>query len=150
MAMDPKFKEEVSSLISKYNVPQTSINGLKKDLSSPLKVLLLDVRESDEYNISHLKNALHIPSSSFSLKALPAKVKDYEKIIVYCSAGYRSAKVAKVLRENGLKAYGLFGGIFEWNNQGLPIYNSKNQKTDRIHTFNKSWSKWVTKGKKVY
>jgi len=44
----------------------------------------------------------------------------------------------------------LYGGIFEWVNEGGEIRNSKNQPTDSVHTYSKSWSIWLEKGIKVY
>ena len=44
----------------------------------------------------------------------------------------------------------LFGGIFEWKNNGFKVYDSINTVTENVHIFSKEWSKWLTKGEKVY
>jgi len=44
----------------------------------------------------------------------------------------------------------LYGGIFEWVNQGNPIVNEKGKVTETIHAYNEAWGVWLTKGVKVY
>ena len=34
-------------------------------------------------------------------------------------------------------------------NNDLKVYNSEGE-TDDVHAFSKEWSKWLTKGKKIY
>ena len=41
----------------------------------------------------------------------------------------------------------LFGSIFEWVNQELPVENSKDEIVKKVHTYNWMWSKWVNKDK---
>ena len=71
--------------------------------------------------------------------------------MVYCSLGVRSEDIAEQLKKAGYnKVKNLYGGIFEWKNNGFPIYNLENKETDSIHTFSMKWSKWLKKGIKVY
>jgi len=44
----------------------------------------------------------------------------------------------------------LYGGIFQWKNDGFDVVNNQSMVTDSVHTYNKSWSKWLVKGVKVY
>jgi 3-mercaptopyruvate sulfurtransferase SseA len=75
--------------------------------------------------------------------------KDTE-IIVYCSVGFRSGSVAKKLIKNGYtNVLNLYGGLFEWSNQELPLVDNDGKPTLKIHTYNKKWGKWVEKGEKV-
>ncbi len=72
-------------------------------------------------------------------------------IIVYCSVGYRSERVGEKLKSAGFKnVKNLYGGIFQWVNEGHPVVNKKDHWTDSVHTYNKNWSQWLTKGIKVY
>ena len=72
-------------------------------------------------------------------------------IIVYCSVGYRSEKITKKLNKMGYKnVSNLYGGIFEWVNQGHKVYDDKNNNTLKVHTYNKRWSKWLRRGVKIY
>jgi rhodanese-related sulfurtransferase len=111
---------------------------------------ILDTRENKEFDVSHIKNARNVGFLWFDMR----KVYDIPKdatIVVYCSVGYRSEKIGEKLLKNGYKhVYNLYGSIFEWVNEGYPVYKTNGVQTSEIHTYNAKWSKWVTKGAKVY
>ena len=44
----------------------------------------------------------------------------------------------------------MYGGIFEWVNEGFPVVNNQEKQTDNVHAYNKSWGIWLKKGVKVY
>ena len=74
-------------------------------------------------------------------------------IVVYCSVGYRSEKVGEKLKAAGfLNVKNLYGSIFEWVNEGNPVVGNDNKATAKVHTYNKTWSRWVDKKniEKVY
>ena len=73
------------------------------------------------------------------------------EIIVYCSLGYRSQKAGKELKKLGYNnVKNLYGGIFQWFNEDKKVVNSNNQEVEKVHTYNEKWSKWITRGEKVY
>jgi len=132
-----------------HNIPYMSV----QELSMPkTQAIVLDAREKNEFETSHLKNALHVGYHLFELDSVIKITSDRSsKIVVYCSVGIRSAKIASKLKKSGFTdVYNLYGGIFEWKNNDFPLYNSKNTKTDSIHTYSKKWSKWVNNGTKVF
>jgi rhodanese-related sulfurtransferase len=134
---------------NKNNVPYISV----QELAMPkTEAIILDAREHAEYQISHLKNAIFIGYDNFNLEQTLLRLQDKNQpIVVYCSLGIRSETIANHLKKAGYtNVRNLYGGIFEWKNSGFEIYNSKENKTDSIHAFSKSWSKWLTKGTKVY
>jgi len=98
--------------------------------------------------VSALQNALHVGFKNFSLKRLDTIGKSTQ-IVVYCSVGYRSERIAYKLHQAGYtNISNLYGGIFEWVNQGHPVYDSNGQ-TKRVHAFNKLWGQWLQRGEKV-
>ncbi len=84
--------------------------------------VLLDVRETAEYEGGHLPNAIHIPQSQFgSHGAELAKMKE-RPVIVYCERGTRSARAAQALSKQGFATvFSLAGGISAWKAAGLPV-----------------------------
>ncbi|TNF41202.1 MAG: rhodanese-like domain-containing protein [Cytophagales bacterium] len=110
---------------------------------------VLDTREWEEYQVSHLPGAIWVGYETFSLE----KLKDVDKnkpVIVYCSVGARSQEIGKKLQDQGFKdIHNLYGGIFHWVNEENPIV-SEGKPTDRVHTYSKTWSIWLNKGQKVY
>lgn len=121
-----------------------------KQANQEENVIFIDAREKNEYDVSHLKNAIWVGYDNYSIKPLTLIDKS-AKIIVYCSVGYRSEIIAKKLIALGYKnSMNLYGGIFEWINQGFPVYDNNNQATAKVHAYSKSWGIWLTKGEKVY
>jgi len=138
-ATSKDFKKKIDSYID-YSVPIITVDELKDQTKD---YLILDIRERKEYDTSHLCDAVFIGYKDPDFTAL----KDIDKsqpIVVYCSIGYRSEKMGQRLLENGFtNVRNLYGSIFEWANQGQPVYNNEEQITDKIHTYNRKWSKWM-------
>jgi rhodanese-related sulfurtransferase len=111
---------------------------------------ILDSREINEYNVSHLKNAIHVGYEHFSMNKTIKKLSIKTPIIVYCSVGYRSEKIAEKLIKKGYKVYNLYGGIFEWKNKKNTVIDTSNIETNKVHCYNEEWSKWLLNGEKVY
>ncbi len=133
-------------LMLNNSVPVISVQELKAEKD---KALVLDAREPEEYAVSHLSGATPVGYSQLNLLALDKVAKD-RPIIVYCSVGYRSQKVTQTLAEKGFtNVKNVYGGIFEWVNQGYPVVN-KQGPTDSVHAFSPSWGKWLERGQKVY
>jgi len=143
------YEEKLASLY-KNTVPTIKPAELLEKQNENKPIFILDIRNSEEYEVSHLKGAQLVDYESFKIDNLDELPKDAE-IIVYCSVGYRSERVGEKLLDNGFtNVKNLYGGIFEWKNQNLEVYNSNLQPTDSVHTYNKKWSKWLRQGIKVY
>lgn len=125
---------------------------LPETISDPASYALLDTRKKEEYNVSHLPNAVWVGDKAFDPNKVLEQIPDKEKaIVVYCSIGVRSEDIGEKLLALGYTdVKNLYGGIFEWKNNDKIIYNVKEQPTDSVHTFNKHWSKLLLKGVKVY
>ena len=129
-----------------HSVNEVSVDDI--DLDS--NIIFVDARELKEFEVSHLKNAIHVGFDQLDLSPLNLVAKN-AKIVVYCSIGYRSEKVAEKLIKKGFKdVSNLYGGIFEWKNEGKTVVDQKNDPTEEVHAFSKIWGIWLNKGKKVY
>ena len=133
-----EFQEYLNDLDKKFDVPNIVADSLIQD-----QYLILDSREKEEYQISHIKNAVWIGYNDFNISILDSVHHDKE-IIVYCSVGYRSSKIAIELHDNGFKnVYNLYGGIFNWANEGRELISDQN-KTFDLHAYNSHWSRFIT------
>jgi len=135
----------LQSLLS-HTVKEVSICEIKekKDL------IFVDARERKEFDVSHIEGAVFVGFDSLDLSPMETIDKNKE-VIVYCSVGYRSEKVSEKLEKMGFKnVSNLYGGIFEWKNQGQPIVTDQNKTTEEVHAFSRVWGIWLNKGKKVY
>ncbi len=86
---------------------------LKTKLDQGEKIIVIDVREPDEYEICRLEKATLIP-----LRQIPNRLEELnpdEFTVLYCHHGMRSAQAVKWLNQNGFNhVVSLRGGIDEW------------------------------------
>jgi rhodanese-related sulfurtransferase len=133
------FDRKLTSLLS-FKVPLIGVEELKAERE---KFYLLDTREREEYEVSHIPGAKYAGYRDFDL----AELKDVSRdtpVVLYCSVGYRSERIGKRLQKAGFTdVRNLYGSIFEWTNRGYPLENDQGKPVNRIHTYNKSWSRWV-------
>tara|TARA_R110002033_G_scaffold31612_2_gene68820 strand:+ start:2000 stop:2455 length:456 start_codon:yes stop_codon:yes gene_type:complete len=145
-------QNSISELLKRHNTKNIPYITVQELAMPKTQAIILDAREKNEFNTSHLKNALFVGYNGFNidsvLQIIPNKT---TKIVVYCSLGIRSETIATKLKKNGYTSvYNLYGGIFEWKNNNFPVYDFENKETNKIHVFSKEWSKWLKKGIKVF
>jgi len=136
---NPEFDKTVHRYLS-FSVPIISVDSLYNHYAS---YQVLDARAASEYDTSHLPGALRIGYKPIRYEIL-GKLDRSKPVVLYCSIGYRSEKVAEELRRQGFEVYNLYGSIFEWVNRALPVENNKGQKTLTVHGYNKKWSRWIS------
>lgn len=142
---NPKFDREVASWLS-FKVPAIDVDSLHR---MKQEAIILDAREPAEYAVSHIEGAINCGYDRFDRSLLESLDKS-RPVVVYCSIGYRSEKIAQKLRKSGFsQVYNLYGSIFEWVNRGLPVVNGSGEATPRIHTYNRAWGRWVDYPKAV-
>lgn len=97
-----------------------SVEELKKNLDAGEDMLILDVREYDEFRAGHLPGAVNVP-----METLDEKIKDFSKdkmTIVYSRTGRRSYIASEKLNGNGFaKVRNLLGGIAIWGRKGYSV-----------------------------
>ncbi|MBU6375130.1 MAG: rhodanese-like domain-containing protein [Bdellovibrionales bacterium] len=85
--------------------------------------VIIDVRESDEFEAEHVECSIHVPLSEFQKRA-PALLKtlDGRPLVLMCRSGKRAAMAAEQALAFGLSSRpAVFeGGILEWKRQGKP------------------------------
>lgn len=143
------FDKKLQSLY-RNSVPRITPIELQGLLKGNKKILLLDTRKPEEYNVSHLPGAVLINYNTYTVRAFD-RFDRKAKVIVYCTVGYRSERVGEKLLKLGFTdVHNLYGGIMEWKNEGFSTLNRNNKPTDSVHGYNKNWSRWLLKGIKVY
>ncbi|WP_405412690.1 rhodanese-like domain-containing protein [Maribacter sp. Asnod1-A12] len=134
--------------LNKETIPYVYVDDLQLNDS----IVLLDTRKKEEFQVSHLKNAMWVGYKKFDEEKVTNTITDKtQPIVVYCSIGVRSENIGEKLKDLGYtNILNLHGGIFEWKNKGNQVFNQKEAITDSVHTFNKHWSKLLHEGIKVY
>lgn len=111
--------------------------------------VVLDVRERDEFDVSHIDGAIRISPDASGSDVID-KISDIARgkdVIFYCSVGVRSSILADKSREQlnelGVRGvYNLTGGLFQWHNEGRTMVNASGE-TPFIHPFDSIWGKLV-------
>jgi molybdopterin/thiamine biosynthesis adenylyltransferase/rhodanese-related sulfurtransferase len=84
-------------------------------------VIVLDVREPDEYEQGALPDALHIPRGHLEAQIEARIVEKTAPVLVYCAGGVRSAFATKTLHELGYtNVVSVAGGFGKWKDEGRP------------------------------
>ena len=102
----------------------TTVKDLKTRIDGKGEVLVLDVREPQEFQICRIPGSTLIPLNDLPQRL--AELEGYKDMVVHCKSGVRSAKAVKLLHEAGFSdAKNLRGGILAWIDEidpSLPKY----------------------------
>jgi len=94
------------------NLPEISVEELKRKLDAKEDVFVLDVREPHEYQICNIGGHL-IPLGQLSRRI--NELDPDAHIIAHCRSGKRSADAVDFLRKQGFEnVQNLTGGILAW------------------------------------
>jgi rhodanese-related sulfurtransferase len=110
------------------HVDEISVHQVQAALANP-EIMILDVREEDEFAEGHIPGAYNVPRGFLEVKAdLEHKKRDPEladrtrKIVCYCGGGFRSALAAHTLQLMGFDhVESMEGGWSSWSEAGLPV-----------------------------
>jgi rhodanese-related sulfurtransferase len=88
--------------------------------------VMLDIRETKEFQEGHVVNAVHIPVNTLEKRHVELiRYKD-KPVIVTCRSGSRSAAACKTLRKAGFEqVYMMNGGMLSWESAKLPVTRKK-------------------------
>lgn len=122
-------------------ITTTEFAGWLLNLAAKPQPLVLDARSQTEYAVSHIKTSVRIDPVAPDLTALSTISKD-TPIVVYCSVGYRSAKIAQQLQKQGFtQISNLSGGLFQWANEQRPLFQDDEHLTQLVHPYDAIWGK---------
>ena len=103
---------------AKGQITEISTDDAQKRIESG-NVLVLDVREPDEFEQGALPNVLHIPRGHLEAQIESRATDRDQEIVVYCAGGVRSAFAAKTLQELGYtNVLSMAGGFGKWKDEG--------------------------------
>ena len=97
-------------------IPTAAVDGVPNPI--PDALVVLDVREDDEWQAGRLEGSLHIP-----LRELGERFTELPtgQVLVVCRSGHRSAYATGYLVDQGFDAVNLAGGLIAWHDAGRPL-----------------------------
>jgi phage shock protein E len=84
------------------------------ELARDKSIVLIDVRNIDEYKQGHIKGSINVPLNLVPV-SMTQKVPDKRaRIFVYCLSGARSSQASNWMTQNGYENVTNIGGITSW------------------------------------
>jgi rhodanese-related sulfurtransferase len=105
------------------DIPSADVSGVPDPV--PDEVLVLDVREHDEWEAGHVAGSLHVPLQELGGRYVELPV-DRQTLVV-CRVGSRSAYATGFLVQQGVDAVNLEGGLAAWMRAGRPLVTDDGQ-----------------------
>lgn len=121
------------------DVPEIMPWDLEEMLENNPELLVLDVRESDEFDAMHIKGAMHVPRGILESacewdyeETVPDLVRARERdVVVVCRSGYRSLMAAFSMKVLGYrKVYSLQTGMRGWKDYDQPMVDKDGNDVD--------------------
>ncbi len=142
LAQNPKGFDSMCKGYIEGTVPLATPKQMYRMMSAS-EIIILDARETKEYNVSHIQGAIKVGYDNFTITSVQNLDKS-KPVYVYCSIGYRSEKVGEQLQKAGFKkVYNVYGGIFNWANSGYVLIDKNGKSTTKVHGYNNDWSQWL-------
>lgn len=115
------------------------------------QVLVFDVRERSEFDVSHIPGAVHVdPGIGVAdFMARYGELLAGRTVLMYCSVGVRSSILAARVSQEAIArgaggVYNLRGGVFAWHNTGRTLKNPPTRaETSKVHPYSRSWSRFL-------
>jgi sulfur-carrier protein adenylyltransferase/sulfurtransferase len=101
-------------------------------------VVVIDVRDPDEYRDGHIEDAPNISRGFLEFRIGSVVSDPSTPIVLYCQTGLRSMLAAKALRDLGYRnVINLQGGYQKWAQSGLPIVREAPLSADQIQRYSR-------------
>ena len=103
-------------------IPEVTVEEARANLEKKPHVILLDVREREEWLTAHIPGAIHLSRGYLELKIEQMVPDKTTEIICQCGGGTRSLLAAKALKELGYEnVSSMAGGFRQWCEEGCPV-----------------------------
>ncbi len=119
-------------------VPEEGPADLQRRVTSGQKVVVIDVRDPDEFRDGHIEGSANISRGFLEFRIGTAVTDSATTIVLYCQTGLRSVLAAKALKELGYaNVINLQGGYQKWVQAGLPVVRDVPMTADQIQRYSR-------------
>jgi molybdopterin/thiamine biosynthesis adenylyltransferase len=111
---------------------------LKARLDTGEPLVLIDVRDPDEYRDGYIEPAINISRGFLEFRIGTAVTDPNSPVVLYCQTGLRSVLAAKALKDLGFtNVVNLAGGYAKWVQSGLPTVKASPLTTEQIQRYSR-------------
>lgn len=137
--------QRIETMYDGYTLAFPSVKGitaaeLKRRVEDGEPVVIVDVRPEVERKVSVLPGAM----SQDAFEAQLSTLRD-RPVVVYCTIGARSGKVAAEWQKRGLDVLNLEGSLLSWTHVGGELVDAEGRPTKQVHVYGRKWD-LVAKG----
>jgi sulfur-carrier protein adenylyltransferase/sulfurtransferase len=119
-------------------VPEQGPADLKRRLDAGEPVVVVDVRDPDEYRDGHIEDAANISRGFLEFRIGTVAPESSTPLVLYCQTGLRSMLAARQLKELGFEnVVNLQGGFQKWAQSGLPVAKDRPLSTEQIQRYSR-------------
>jgi molybdopterin/thiamine biosynthesis adenylyltransferase/rhodanese-related sulfurtransferase len=102
------------------------------------EIILVDVREKNEWDEGYIPGALHIPRGYLELRVEEAIPDKSKQVVLYCAGGTRSMFAGLTMKQMGYEnVVSLAGGFGQWKNSGLPVRKPRLLTQDQLSRYSR-------------
>ena len=149
-----KHKQEAKSMMLSYASQFEGLDVMESEtiemlLQSKEKIVLVDVREKEEQEVSMIPTAI----TKNEFLHVKNKLSKDVCIVPYCTIGYRSGVFGKKLQEEKFTNVYNGEGIVLWSHLehcNLVVGTNREVKTNKVHTYGSQWNKVPSHIEAVY
>ena len=114
------FYDDMECSDKKIKIKKISVNKFKELYGEkPNKILIIDVREKEEFSVFHIEGSISVPLSNLNKKNNLDYIKKeslIKEVFTLCKFGKRSVKASHILSENKIQSQSIEGGIEKLRN----------------------------------
>jgi adenylyltransferase/sulfurtransferase len=119
-------------------VPEEGPADLQRRLRSGEPLVVVDVRDPDEYRDGHIEAATNISRGFLEFRIGSVAPDPETPVVLYCQTGLRSVLAGKALKELGYqRVINLQGGYQKWAQSGLPTVRETPMSPDQIQRYSR-------------
>src|SRR5260370_41369412 len=128
---------------ARQQVPEWTPAQANEALSRPGKekqdeIVLVDVREKNEWDEGYIPGALHVPRGFLELRIEEGVPDKSKKVLLYCAGGTRSMYAGLTLKQMGYEdVVSMSGGFGQWKNSGLPFKKPRTLSPDQLNRYSR-------------
>lgn len=140
-------QESLDDLLTRFNANDIPYITVHEVMMPKTDAIILDVREKYENEVSRIPGATFL-NNDFTTEELDKIIANKNQlVVVYCTVGIRSEIIARKIQKAGYSnVKNLYGGIFEWKNNGFQLEDNKGKTTEKVHTYAPKWEKYLKQG----
>jgi molybdopterin/thiamine biosynthesis adenylyltransferase/rhodanese-related sulfurtransferase len=128
---------------ARQQVPEWTTAQAREELtrqrdSEQDKIVLVDVREKNEWDEGYIPGAIHVPRGFLELRIEEAVPDKSQQILLYCAGGTRSMYAGLTLKQMGYEnVLSLAGGFSQWKSSGLPYEEPRLLNADQLKRYSR-------------